>query len=115
MKKSILLMIGLLATSNAFSAEYATGIVSGYNIGSDNWVGFGTTTPLPGTCSYFTDQFRFDASTALGKNMLTTLLAAKATGLRLRVWYTASTAPGTNHTNGCTYSTMAVIGGIGVE
>jgi hypothetical protein len=116
MKNSILLMIGLLATGNAFAEDlYRTALVSNYSIGTDQEVAFGTTTALDGTCSFYGDRFHFDGETELGKQRLMTLLAAKATGLQVRVWYTPSTVPGTNQDTGCTYDTMAKLGSIGLE
>lgn len=70
MKKSILTMVALLATGNAFAASYGTGTVARYSIGSDGVVSFSMTTPLSGTCNYFGDQFRFEGDTTTGKQRL---------------------------------------------
>lgn len=116
MKYSMLLMFGLLATSNVIADDaYRTALVGSYSIGTDGEVAFGTTVPLDGTCSFYSDQFHFDGKTDLGKQRLNTLIAAKVTGLKLRVWYTFSTTPGANQSTGCTYDTMAKISSIGLE
>jgi hypothetical protein len=114
MKKAVLLMATLFATGRAF-AGYGIGTVDRYFVDSDGWVYFGTTVPLDGTCSYFIDQFRFNGTTPAGKNMLATLMAAKIAGIPVSVWYTDSTAPGTNHNNGCTGATMAILTTIGIR
>ena len=72
-------------------------IVFGVTNGTDSW----------NTCTNWYEQFRFDATTPGGQNMLSILMAAKASGGRVDVWFNRSTAPGTNHTNGCTTAAMA--------
>lgn len=114
MKKSILAAVALLSTSSAF-AGYGSGTVSTYTIDTVGWVTFGTAVPLANTCSYFGEQFRFDSTTTVGKNLLQTVLAAKATGLTLRVWYNDSTTPGQTEAGSCTYTTMAVLTNIGLQ
>jgi hypothetical protein len=114
MKKITLLMLTLLTTNPAF-AGYGIGTIDRYFVDSDGYVMFGTTVPLNGTCSYYIDQFRFDGKTVAGKNMLATLMAAKVAGVALTVWFTDSTAPGTDHTNGCTYQALAVPTGLGIR
>lgn len=108
-------MIVALATSNSAFAGYGVATIDRYFVDSDGWVYFGTIVPLPQTCSYFIEQFRFNGTTPTGKNMLATLTAAKIAGVAVHVWYTDSTAPGTNASNGCSAATMAVPTGIGIR
>ena len=67
------------------------------------------------TCSIYGRHFQFDATTEGGKNMLSILLAASMAGKKINVWYTASSAPGTNNTNGCNDSSIAVLTQIGLH
>jgi hypothetical protein len=116
MKKLFVSMAAVLASSSAF-AGYGIIPIDRYYVDSGGNVYFGTTAAatLTGTCSYYIDQFRFNGTTPGGKNMLATLAAAKIAGLSVTVWYTDSTVPGTNQTNGCTDSTMAVPTAIGIR
>lgn len=66
----------------------------------------------PSTCSSFGEQFLLDTSTLFGKQALAVIMAAQATNRPLIVWYTHSTAPGTNETNGCTYPASAKLTGV---
>ena len=106
---------GCVAGKQQCVCEFWKRTVLSYNVGLDGHAEFGMTVPLPGTCNYFTNQFRFDVSTPEGKNLLLTVMAAKTTGLTLLVGYTDSTAPGTNHNSGCTYSTMADVTNVGLQ
>jgi hypothetical protein len=66
----------------------------------------------PATCTNHGDQFRVDTTTALGRQVIATLLAAQTTNRTVTVWYTNSTAPGTIETTGCTSAAIAQITGI---
>lgn len=66
------------------------------------------------TCSSFGEHIKFDHNTENGKAFLSTLLSAKMSGKAVHLWYTASMAPGTNETNGCTDSAMSVLTGVGI-
>jgi hypothetical protein len=81
---------------------FATGIVM-----------FGLATSVPNTCLWYGTQLVFDATTVQGKMMYTLLLTAKATGKAVDVYYYQSSTPGTDQTNGCTTSTMAVVTDVG--
>lgn len=76
---------------------------------------FGTDIQGPNTCDYYLTYYRFDSSTAAGKNMTATVLMARATGQLIDVWYSASTAPGTNQSNGCYEFNIAVPSMIGIS
>ncbi|MCP4746637.1 MAG: hypothetical protein GY874_10940 [Desulfobacteraceae bacterium] len=109
MKKMILLafLASLFLSAPAF-ADYVGGVnISAINV-SDT-VLISTTQDIGNTCSYFNAKFRFDATTAKGKNMLSLILMAKAMGNPISVWYSAGTSIGTNETNGCGYTNMAVV------
>ncbi len=82
---------------------------------SGNFVEFGVGSTPAQTCSYYSDQFRFDATTPNGKNMYALLLLVKETGQPLDIWYEDSAAPGTNQTNGCNESTMSVVDNVGIS
>jgi hypothetical protein len=114
MKKLIVSMAALLASSSAF-AGYAIFPIDRYFVDADGDVYFGTSAALTGTCNYFIDQFRFSGITPAGKNMLATLVAAKIAGASVTVWWTDSTLPGTNQTNGCNGNTMAIPTSIGIR
>jgi hypothetical protein len=72
----------------------------------------GTSLQPSDTCSEFGEFYKFDHTTPHGKSLLATLLTAKATGKNVEIWYLPSTASGTNQTNGCNTSTMAVLTGV---
>jgi hypothetical protein len=115
MKKSLLTMVALLATGNAYADEYSVAPISSLHVDSAGYASFGTTIQFAGTCSHYTDHFRFNANTAGGKNMLTFLLTAKVLGTSVRVWYTPSSTPGANQDTTCTESTMAEPTHIGIN
>jgi len=80
-----------------------------------DFVELAVSVPPANTCSLWGYHFRFDATTPGGKNMLSILLAAKIAGKRVDVWYTPSSAPGTDHTSGCNAGTAAVLTNIGLN
>jgi hypothetical protein len=65
-------------------------------------------------CKYYSRNFKFNATTEAGKNMLSILLAAKMANKKIDIWYSPSKKPGTNHKNGCTPEMMAVVSNIGI-
>jgi hypothetical protein len=69
----------------------------------------GVSAPPANTCDYWGLQFRFDPTTAKGKNLLALLLQASSMGKNIGVGFDNSTAPGTNGNNGCSLSTMATL------
>ena len=74
----------IAASSFAANAGYVTGMVTIPIVMSDGriFVTPSTTVVSPPTCNV-TNRFVFDSSTAGGKAMLATLLAAKALGLQV--------------------------------
>ena len=113
--KRLALAILLCAAAQTSLAGYGEGTIDRYYVDSNGWVYFGLTGTLPGTCSYFIEQFRFDGSTAAGKNLLGVIVGAKLTERNVTLWYTDSSAPGTNHTNGCHAGTMAILTAAGIR
>ncbi len=76
---------------------------------------FGVNGPPSDTCDYFSRQFKFDATTESGKNILSIQLAAMMSKKEIDIWYTPSTTPGTTKDNGCIVGTLATINEIGIK
>lgn len=111
MKK--LLPVALLTSllpGYAMANSYTDRIPERITIHESGRVMFGTSRQPGNTCNNGSRYFRFDSSTEGGKAMLSTLLAAKATGSRVQIWYAPSTAPGTD----CNTSSMAVVTSLGM-
>ena len=73
----------------------------------------GTSIQPANTCSSWGEYFTFDSTTAGGKNILSILLSAEVSGQSgqsIDVWYTNSSTPGTNQTNGCSLYTLTAVG-----
>lgn len=115
MKKLVVLVAALLTAGTSFADQQGVAPVNRFFVDSGGYVYFGTTLQFNGTCSYYIDHFRFNGATAAGKNMLATLIAAKIAGTSVTVWYTPSTLPGSNQSNGCNDSTLAVPTAIGIQ
>lgn len=102
----------LMAANPAFSADSWTSskTISAVTTYADGFVMFNVQGSLPtNTCSYFGSAFKFDANTNGGKILLSTLLAAAASGRTINISYTNSGAPsGSTDTSGCTKENMAV-------
>ena len=74
-----------------------------------------STIPQPAnTCSSWGEYFKFDHKTETGKAFLSMLLTAKSSAQQIQVWYTASTAPGTNQSNGCNSAAVSDVYIIGL-
>jgi len=94
--------------------EFGGGFTVGRFYGGEGTQVIVTVSPTPPkTCSYFSSQLIFDASTPHGKIMFAILLASKAMGKPIDIWYGDSTAPGTDETNGCNSGTMSVLNNVG--
>lgn len=110
--KMILLSM-VLTASFAVSASYIGGKTT-YSVYGNDYISFGVDAPPTNSvCDYHGRQFRFNAKTDKGKNMFAMLMAAELANRKISVWYTNSTAPGTDESSGCTTSTMAVLTAIG--
>lgn len=74
-------------------------------VGGEVYVGFKS--QPTNSCLYWSWHVKFDGTTAAGKNLMAVFLTAKTTVRKVNMWYYNTTAPGTNHTNGCNTATMA--------
>jgi hypothetical protein len=114
MKKLIAGLVLMLSAANSMAGYYVSTIANLY-VGYDGFASVGFPTAPPGTCSSYSWQLRFDASSAGGKNMLAILMSAKLSGNSISIWYAESSNPGTNQSNGCSNGTMAVLQGVNVD
>lgn len=111
----IILMTMMMIFTTTANAGYASGLeVMRMRVHDDGEVYFGTSVQPTGTCSNWGEYFKFNHTTAEGKSLLSTLLSAKASGMKIAVWYVESTAPGTDQSTGCTNDSIALITGIGL-
>ncbi|OGR02438.1 MAG: hypothetical protein A2511_10060 [Deltaproteobacteria bacterium RIFOXYD12_FULL_50_9] len=110
-------LIMAFSSSNAFAAsKYVTNLTLARVKVQEGVTLVGTTTQPANTCSNEGEYFKFDHTTPSGKDLLSLLLAAKASdGVVLSVWYTVSPAPGTTETTGCDISTISVLNGVGIN
>ncbi|WP_143247567.1 hypothetical protein [Agaribacterium haliotis] len=67
------------------------------------------------TCHHYGFNFRFDARTPEGKNIFSMLLAAKMADKKINIWYSPSSQPGSDHSNGCSADAVAVLNSIGIS
>ncbi|HEY5603191.1 MAG TPA: hypothetical protein VIM41_08795 [Gammaproteobacteria bacterium] len=113
-KKKYTLMLALLFFSSLVSADYVgnTNIKKIRVHDTVTLVGFD---PQPAnTCSNWGEYIKFDHRTETGKAYLSTFLSAKMSGKPVQLWYIASSAPGTNQTNGCYDGTTSTLTGVGI-
>lgn len=121
--KSFVLLLLTLAFSTLFTSpsyaqsgsDYAGGVTIARITTSQGKINFAVI-PVPAhTCTYFSVTFTFDATTTQGKNMYALLLEAKALNKPIDVWFTDSPVGGTNETNGCNNTTLAIASDIGLS
>jgi len=67
------------------------------------------------TCSAYGARFSFDSTTPRGNTLRALLLAAYMGNKKIDIWYTPSSAPGKNETNGCDEGSIAIVHDIGFE
>ena len=104
----------LLALSSSYVYAGYRGNVDVFGLFGASEMKFGIeNAPTSNTCSYFERHLKFDATTDAGKNMLSILLSASVADKSVNVWYTDSSAPGTDETNGCSPSSMATLTAVG--
>lgn len=96
-------------------AVFGEGEVKRFYVTSTGEAYVGLVKQLPSTCKYFDEYFKFDATTPGGKNMLGVLMSAKLANKYIHVWYSDSTAVGTDQTSGCSPSTMSILNSIGIR
>ena len=102
----------MFLSSNVYAGFAAELEISRVRVHTSSVVLFGTTSQPVGTCNNWGEYFKFDQTTPVGQSLLSTLLTAKASGKPLTVWYESSSAVGTDHTNGCSNTTTAVVTGL---
>ena len=111
-KMLILAMFLVTLASSAYAVNYAGDLdIRRVRVVGDI-VAFGTAQQPTQTCNYFGYYFQFDVSTFGGEKMFSIISQAKVLGKKLEVWYSPSTAPGTNYTNGCTEPAIAIVRGV---
>lgn len=113
MRKLIIALIVTLMPLFAH-AEYGAGKVNRLYVSGTGTVYFGLDTQLANTCSNWGEHFQFESATEGGKSKLSVLLSAKMSDSTLYVWYTPSSAPGSDQSNGCSYNAMAVADNVGL-
>ena len=112
MKKAV--FVAIMALSSPGQAAYLAGQIPSMIFGAST-VKFGVDSPPSDTCDYHQRQFRFDATTVEGRNILSILLAAKMAGKQINIWYNPSTNAGTDKDTGCTESHLAEVKEIGID
>lgn len=112
---SIGAMLALLLGSLDASAAYVANKAIGRFYISGGYVNVQIISAPTDTCVYYLENFRFNANTMEGQAMHSLLIIAKSNNKNITLWYNPSTTPGTNQTNGCTTSTLAVITAIGMD
>ena len=113
LKIIIICFIGLLSTQCHAGYLGSTTAIKMYGAGN---IHFGVENgSKSNTCDNYGRSFKFDATTEAGKNMLSILLSASLAGKKVDLWFTDSTTPGTDQTNGCVTSTMATLTSIGLS
>jgi hypothetical protein len=105
------LLAGKLMAADYWAPSLTIGAVVAFNAGSVN---FSVVNPPNTTCAYWGNHFRFDANTAGGKNMYSTLLAAKTSGKPVNINWVFSGTSGMTEANGCSESTMAQVWAIAI-
>lgn len=112
---TLIAAVALVACIMPAHAEYAGNVeVRRVRLdGTTAWVGVGP--QAAGTCSNWGEHLKFDHTTAAGKNFLSTILTAKAMGGRIDVWYTLSSAPDTDQSNGCGSAATSVLSGVAIR
>ena len=77
-------------------------------IGTNN-IYVGLALPPSDTCTNFGEHLVFDYTTDNGKAIFSALLAAQAADKDFDIWYSASTAPGSDQSTGCTGAAVSVL------
>jgi hypothetical protein len=100
---------------NAVYAGYAGSLDVNRIRVHENSTYFATSPQLANTCSNWGEFFKFDHRTETGKAYLSLLITAKTTGQKIQLWYSESTAPGSDQTSGCVDKTLSVISGAALQ
>lgn len=116
MARYIFVLVSVFVCSSAFATQLFAGNLSINRVRLDSGNAYFRTTPQPPeTCSNWGEYIRFDPTTTAGKNFLSALLTAKASGKQIDVWYSPSSQPGTDQTNGCGAASISGLTGIAIE
>lgn len=100
---------------NALAQEYASVLTIARLRVHEGYAQFGTSVQPKNTCSNYGEYFKVDLTTVDGRHFLATLLTAKAADKPIDVWYTTSSAPGTDATNGCNGTTVSVLKAVSIR
>ncbi|MCI5144902.1 MAG: hypothetical protein D3923_05085, partial [Candidatus Electrothrix sp. AR3] len=101
--------------SNYAAAEYIGNVEFQKIFVDNNWCYVQVDDDVSNTCSYFRYRFKFNATTSQGKLMYSALLMSQALKKKIDLWYTASSAVGTNETNGCNPTSIAEAYAIAIQ
>ena len=114
----VMMIVVLISAINAFAVDeyFAENLtLARIRVQEDFGLTFvGTNTQPEYTCKLNQEYFKLDHTTPDGKGFLATLLAAKMGGKTVQIWYSASSAPGTISTNGCTITTISELVGVAI-
>lgn len=111
----VLTLVLALSTSASAAQQFTSSVAIGrIFFASGSAVVYFGVTPVPAqTCNFNLVQLQFDTSTPQGKSWYAMLLAAKTSGKTIDIWYEPSSTPGTDQTNGCTWTTVSQVDAIG--
>jgi len=117
--KRIIVLLAATIFGSCFSAgaaawQYVDSVtVVSVQARADNLVFINVSNPPSDTCRWYGEIFVFAINTDAGKAIYSNLLAGKAGGKKISVWYTPTTAAyGSNETSGCTDGNLATVKGI---
>lgn len=114
--KNIFVLLLCASFSNFANAGYDGGTVKRVYTTASGWTYFGLADKSPaGTCSNWGEHFKFDSTTPGGKNMFAIILAAKASGKTINVWYGESTKAGSDQSSGCTGEYLSTLQNVGIK
>lgn len=113
--RNLMIICLFILSLNANAAYVANAQLGRVHIKSNGYAYIQVSSPPTDTCDWNSEDFRFSYTTTAGQGLLSNLLSAKAANKPIYIWYTSSTTPGKNETNGCTETTMAIITGIGMD
>lgn len=112
----ILLLIGVSSSSSAMSCDaagtYCSNVVITKIMITDNGkVLIGTHEPIPGTCNYFGYSIWINMGNGTDANnpMFSSFLTFLSQKKKIHIQLTPSAVSGTDHTNGCTSTSLSLI------
>jgi hypothetical protein len=103
----------LMAAQSTWAAYVDSVTVTRVHTRSDGLVFISVSNPPADTCRWYGEHFTFNVDSAAGRAMLSNLLAAKAAGKKVTLWYYSSPAAGANETNGCDQGKISLVSGVG--